>query len=232
MFKQIRLLKVSSRFIRTEAKIVDCPAFVNINQPKTSATFEKYCSKEIPQQVRWMAHGVSRLDFVFATYIADSLKSQTRESRKKGIRIVVRKRAPICKKFQDFMRNDQNKSELFMMLAESLTTMESNFDIAVTNLENVLSNNVNNLDELFTCNHEEADTRIFLHAKNASDNGIRKPSIVTVHPDVVAVALYHFFSLNHDELWREIGVGQNRRYLSIHTYAAVLKEENCRALLF
>ena len=118
-----------------------------------------------------------------------------------------------------------------MMLAERLTTMESNFDI-VTNLENVLSNNVNNLDELFPCNHEEADTRIFLHAKNASDNGIRKLSIVTVDTDVVAVALYHFLSLNLDKLWIENGVGQNRRYLPIHTYAAVLKEENCRALLF
>ena len=65
------------------------------------------------------------------------------------------------------MRNDQNKTELFMMLAKSLTTMESNFDTVATNLENVLLNNVNNLDELFPCNHEEADTRIFLHAKNA-----------------------------------------------------------------
>ena len=174
-----------------EAKIVDGAAFVNINQPKTSTAFEEYCFKEIPQQVRRMAHGVSRLDFVFDSYIADSLKSQTRESRGKGIRIVVRKETPICKKFQDFMRNDQNKT--FMMLAESLTTMESNFDIVVTNLENVLSNNVNNLDELFPCNHEKADTRIFLHAKNASNNGIRKLSIVTVDTDVVVVALYHFF---------------------------------------
>ena len=54
-------------------------------------------------------------------------------------------------------------------------------------------NNINNLDELFLCNHEEADTCIFLHAKNASDNGIRKLSIVTVDTDVVIVALYHFF---------------------------------------
>ena len=131
------------------------------------------------------------------------------------------------------MRNDQSKTELFMMLAESLITMESNFDIVVTNLKNVSSNNVNNLHKLFPCNHEEAaDTRIFLHAKSASDNGIRKLSIVTVDTDVVVVALYHFLSLNLDELWIEIGVGQNRRYLPIHTYAAVLKEKNCRALLF
>ena len=86
-----------------EAKIVDGAAFVNINQPKTSTTFEEYCFKEITQQVRRMAHGVSRLDFVFDTYIADTLKSQTRESRGKGIRIVVRKETPIWKKFQDFL---------------------------------------------------------------------------------------------------------------------------------
>ena len=97
-----------------EVKIVDGAAFVNINQPKTSTAFEEYCFKEIPQQVRRMAHGVSRSDFVFDTYIADSFKFQTRESRGKGIRIVVTKETPICKKFQDFMQNDQNKTELFM----------------------------------------------------------------------------------------------------------------------
>ena len=76
-----------------EAKIVDGAAFVNINQPKTSTTFEEYFFKEIPQQVCWMAHGVSRLDF--DTYIADSLKYQTRASRGKGIWIVVSKETPI-----------------------------------------------------------------------------------------------------------------------------------------
>ena len=69
------LSKLSLESPDVEAKIVDGAAFVNINEPKTATTFEKYCFKEIPQQVRRMAHGVSRLDFVFDTYIADSLKS-------------------------------------------------------------------------------------------------------------------------------------------------------------
>lgn len=82
------------------------------------------------------------------------------------------------------------------------------------------------------CNHEEADTRLLLHVLDASLKGFNKISIVTVDTDVVVIALFHFFDMNIAELWIEIGVGQYRRWLPIHTYARCLKEEICRALPF
>ena len=83
-----------------------------------------------------------------------------------------------------------------------------------------------------TCNHEEADTRLFLHAKDASNKGIKKVTIVTVDTDVVIIALYHYFDINLEELWIEIGVGKNKRWLLIHQYAKNLGESICRALPF
>ena len=60
-------------------------------------------------------------------------------------------------------------------------------------------------------NHEEADTRIFVHIKDGCSRGIKKIMIITVDIDVVVIALYHFFSLDVDELWIEFGVGKVRR---------------------
>jgi hypothetical protein len=62
--------------------------------------------------------------------------------------------------------------------------------------------------------------------------GYQKVSIVTVDTDVVVISLYHFFSLNLEELWIEFGVEKYRKYLPIHSYAKILKEEVCQALLF
>jgi len=56
------------------------------------------------------------------------------------------------------MRNDLNKTELFVMLVHSFTSIATPTIVAI-NLENIVTNDptLNNL-ELAPCNHEEADT--------------------------------------------------------------------------
>ena len=94
------------------------------------------------------------------------------------------------------------------------------------------NSSISHFTNLQPCNQEEADTRVLLHAFDGASKGYKKVSIVTVDTDVVVIALYHFFSLNIDELWVEMGVGQHRRWLPLHMYANLLKEEICRALPF
>ena len=79
------------------------------------------------------------------------------------------------------------------------------------------------LNSLHKCNHEEADTRLFLHVLDVSTNRCT---------DIVIIALYHFFDLNVTDLWVEIGEGQNRRWLPIHLYVMHLGEEVFHALKF
>eukprot|EP00794_Sanderia_malayensis_P004251 gene4251-4816_t len=112
--------------VDVEAKIVDAAAFVNINAPKLSQTYGEYCSVELVDKVRKLSKDVKRLDFVFDIYKSDSIKAQTRENRGKGERFSVRKETPISRRFQDFMRHDDNKTELFKMLAENVINVESN----------------------------------------------------------------------------------------------------------
>lgn len=55
------------------------------------------------------------------------------------------------------------------------------------------------------CNHEEADTCMFLHAKHAAFCGIN--SIITVRSDtvVVVIGVVVFDDLNVDESWMTFG---------------------------
>ena len=217
-----------------DIRIVDAAGYVNINKPVNSSTFGEYCAEEIPLKIRQHLSGLKRIDFVFDTYKDDSIKGQTREAPVDGVRIAVRKETPLVTKFQSFLRNNENKTELFKLLAVNIANIpSSSVEILATYLEDVLSNNPNvDVSAIQPCNHEEADTRLLLHALHASNNGFQKLLIVTVDTDVVILAIHHFFSLGLEELWVEIGVGSKRRWLPIHQYAKSLSRSICHALAF
>ena len=55
------------------------------------------------------------------------VKRETRENRSgtEGVRISVRDDTPVYHDFNRFLKNEQNKTELFCMFADKLTNMES-----------------------------------------------------------------------------------------------------------
>ena len=99
-----------------EVKIIDVSALVNINKPKTLETFGQYCSQELPRKVKQQLGSLKQLDFLFDTCKTNSIKGKTREGCRIGVRILVRKETPITKTFQVFLKNSDNKTELFNML--------------------------------------------------------------------------------------------------------------------
>lgn len=85
---------------------------------------------------------------------------------------------------------------------------------------------------LAPCTHEEADTRLLLHAKHASKAGHKSIIIKTLDSDVVVLALHAFPKLLLSHLWVEYGVGKHKRFLPIHQYAEKLGTEICDGILF
>jgi hypothetical protein len=63
--------------------------------------------------------------------------------------------------------------------------------------------------------HEEADTRLLLHAKHAANT---HPRIVIQSPDtdVAVLSIAHFQDLSCQELWFKTGVKDRQRYIPIH----------------
>ena len=122
-----------------EVKVIDGAAFVNINMPRSSKTLGEYCEDELIGKIKSMSQNTQRLDFVFDTYKTDSIKSETRGNRGKGIRVAVRTETPIMERFQEFMRNNENKTDFFMLLADAIISIDDlTTTFIATSLENAL----------------------------------------------------------------------------------------------
>jgi len=59
----------------------------------------------------------------------------------------------------------------------------------------VSSNPVVNLDDLQPCSHEETDTTILLHVKDAMNSGYKDAIIRPVYTDIVVLAVAYFQEL-------------------------------------
>ena len=83
------------------------------------------------------------------------------------------------------------------------------------------------------CNHEEADSRMILHANHAALIGHHfKMTIITVDTDVVVWTMCLAATLGPKyDLWIAFGTGKHFRYLATHTIAAELLIERAQALL-
>ncbi|KAK3929501.1 Opticin [Frankliniella fusca] len=124
----------------------------------------------------------SRLDIVWDQYEENSLKAATRESRGAGAR---RRGLPQkgalpkqSKLWDDYLKNDANKQEMFIFLAEK--ALEINNLLIVTNVKDAMkTSNVqcqgSSLEGFSCARMEEADGRLFLHCRDmALLNRIRK----------------------------------------------------------
>ena len=73
------------------------------------------------------------------------------------------------------------------------------------------------------CTHEEADTRLLLHALDASAEGHKKVMLRTVETDVVVLSIAMVSEIDPDSFWIAFGVGKNLRYISAKNIAANLE---------
>ena len=217
-----------------QVKVIDGTTFVNIYRPRTSKTLGEYCDDDLVKAVYSFSKGADRMDFVFGRYLENSIKTQTREGRGKGMRILVRRDTPLCEDFKTFMRDSDNKAEVFLMIANSISQIKDvPTSIIATVNEKVIFNGFDiDFENIMPCNQEEADTRLILHVFDGCRKGYKKLTIVGSDTDIVVIALYHFYDLDVNELWIEYGVSKNKRWLPIHEYAKCLGEEICRALPF
>ena len=131
--------------------------------------------------------------------------------------------------WQEFLRVDDNKTELFSFLASNVAEIDTNKQIITTQGTGVLCSNRQNLSTLAPCTHEEADTRIFLHVKDAVQQGFNKVSIRTVDTDVVVLAITSANRLKISELWVAFGAGKTFRFIAAHEIAKALGPDRCMA---
>ena len=161
------------------------------------------------------------------------MKAYARESRGMGKRYKVTMSGKVPRDWKTFMRNDNNKSELFCLLAKSICTIEDGIVYASYN-ETSICNKL--ARQQIPCTHEEADTRIFVHLKNAIERDcISSACIMCNDTDIVILATAFFKELEIkglQKLWVSFGIGRNRRWIPIHDLSISLGPSKCKGLLF
>ena len=204
-----------------------------MSPPKDIQTFGEY-SREFAQSIvkEIERSQLTRVDVVFDRYFPESFMSEIRESRGSGSRVMVTASTPICKNWRMLLRLDVNKDELFHLFASDLQKCHGTKKLMIaTANDRVLFNKQFNTEHLAPSNHEEADTCILLHVRNAAEAN-QEISIRTVDTDIVVIAVSLFQEWNIDKIWIEFGTGRRKRWLPVHSYGTKLGENTCKGLRF
>jgi len=142
-----------------------------------------------------------------------SLKAETRTRRRNGIRRRLEPSNSIPGYLQEFLRINDNKTELFSFLGTNAAIFATDKQVISICHTGVLCTQPRDVSGLPICIHEEANTRILLHLEDALKHGYNKVSVRTVDTDVVVLAVISAQRLNNTELWIAFGAGKNFRYL-------------------
>ncbi|KAJ8417281.1 hypothetical protein AAFF_G00285080 [Aldrovandia affinis] len=215
--------------------IIDGAALVNSLPPRSSKTFEEYAMLDVLPTIQAYSTKYKRTDIVFDVYRPSSLKAETRSKRGRGGETQVTGKGKIPSNWRNFLRENDNKAELFNFLADKIARVATPNVVIVTKEEDAVSNRTINLAGVAPCSHEEADTRIFVHARHATEAGSKVIMVKASDTDVVVIAvsvLQALQELGLQQLWVAFGQGQHLRWVPVHDLCCTLAEKSKGMLFF
>ena len=98
--------------------ILDGAFVAQMLSPRTLNTFQDYSNSVFLPYIFGQLQSVRRWYIVWDVYLADSLKAGTKSKRGQGQRFKVLPLAPLPSTWKSFLKNDENKSDLFCFLSE------------------------------------------------------------------------------------------------------------------
>ena len=99
-------------------------------------------------------------------------------------------------------------------------------DITITNPDNL------DVSTISPCTHKEADTRIFVHLKDAVRKGCSNIAIRATGTDIIIFASTLFEDIASQKIWVHFGTNKCLRIIPIHDIFVRLGSQRCKALLF
>ena len=119
-----------------------------------------------------------------------------------------------------FLKNTQNKADLANFLSCELTKVQvqPGQELVVaggfSERERVFSTSRNNIP-ILCVNHEEADTRLILHAQDACLEGFTRTTVICRDTDVL-VLLLNFRGELSEEIVMQTGTYSEPKYVAVH----------------
>ena len=105
--------------------------------------------------------------------------------------------------------------------------------VIVAKEENVLSNHTISLEGVSPCSHEEADTRIFVHARHAAQEGSKSLLVKASDTDILVIAISDMPTLQAiglQQLCIAFGQGRNMRWIPAHELYRSIGPEKSRGI--
>ena len=128
------------------------------------------------------------------------------------------------------MRENDNETELFHLLSERVTTETFPDKVVITHEDEMLCLEATNVEWPSPRTHEEADTRMLLHATDGVKQRRQKIVIRTVDTDVVVLAVSFARRLGCESLMVAIGTGKSFKYVDAIAIAHVPGVDKYKAL--
>ena len=149
------------------------------------------------RQVIKLARGYQRIDIVFDQYFERSLKNSTRETRGVGSRYIFDDNTPIPNNMQsDFLKNNENKTDLNLYLARKLISFHSDEKLLIVPFNNTVIHSLDTDDDInddcismTNCQSEEADQRNVRHVLHCLRKGYKRVVVRTVDTDVLILLI-------------------------------------------
>ena len=201
--------------------LLEGQVMVNMIKPENCTTFEEYVERNIIPYIESYFKNVSRIDLIWDVYHDKSLKNITRKKRGTSFKRIVSNRTSLPPNWAAFLKNNFNKTELSLFLANYVVNYyRTNKEVLIVSTlkDNVITNLEGDFSNLQNCNHEEADTRIFLHLVDAiTRSEVCTFLIRTVDTDVVVLSVYAPSILPLTKIYVAFGKGSSFRYIASHT---------------
>ena len=219
----------------TTCSIIDGTALIRKITPGTATTIKEYIDNVLGPNIMSHLSYASRVDLVFDRYFPDSVKNATRDGRGLGKRRKVGLDVKIPSNWKEFLSCTENKKELFPLVSRRLLETSQpppGKVLLLTENERCLCATGDiDLECISPSNHEEADTRMFVHLFGAVVCGHKKILIIANDSDIIVLGVRAFaLTSSLEELWIAYSTGSNRRYVAIHEVVASLGRVRSLAL--
>jgi hypothetical protein len=202
--------------------VIDGASLVHSTKRKHQ-TFGDYAQKDFIGKFKSYSKGYRRTDVVVDTYHDGSIKSHARMKRGNGSRRRVTREGKVPKNWPNFLQNEENKEELYPFIADSIQEHPDDKVYYASRKDKAVTPNGGNpnLDTL-SCNHEEADTKMFVHLYHGVKyENVKKAAILANDIDVIVIGIGLFENLSKNGL-QELWMFWERRK----------KEDGCQYILY
>jgi len=203
------------------ATIIDGMALVQ-KMKGDQKTFGDIANTLLLSAIREGAHS-TRIDIVFDVYQPHSIKHHERARRSKnpGIQFKNITSQQIVRQWRSYLQSSDNKTELIEFLfqewqqphSRSLLQSKHMFVTSKEKCIKITDSAVEDVPEL-CCQQEEADTRVLLHGKHASDTGSAAVIFVADDTDVFLLSMA-FCTQITAPLYQKCGTKTRTHYIDI-----------------